>query len=169
VGIRRVLVAVALAAFGAMAWSCNDDGSGGLTLEEYFERIDELDNEQKAKSDELEQEAQDSDNVDEFADGLEEQVQLLREFGEDLGDIDPPSVVEETHDEVVRALAAATDQFDRLIEGFREADTIEEAFASIEDTDTTEIDKAEAACVELEQIAADNDINVDLDCESEDD
>ncbi len=169
-GIRRTLVVAALVGFGAFTWGCNDDGGGSLSVEEYFERIDELDEEQQAKSDELEQKFDDlgeDASVDEVDDLFEEQIQILRDFVSDLDDINPPDEASEPHEQAVRAFNDVTSQFDDLLDGFREAETVEEAFASVGDSEIAEFEDATAACLELEEIAADNNIEIDLDCEDE--
>jgi hypothetical protein len=165
-----LFAAIALVGFGAFASGCDDDGGGNLTLEEYFERVDELDNEQQSKSDELERELDDlgdDASPDDAADSFEKQIELLEQFRSDLDDINPPAEVEDAHERVVTSLAAASDQFDGVIEEFRNADSIEDAFASLDDADFSEIEKANEACRELEQIAADNNIEVDFDCDND--
>jgi len=164
---RTLLVTVALLGLGAFTWGCNDDGGGTLTLEEYFEKIDGLDQAQVEQSDAIEAELDalgEDATPDQVADSFQEQVDLLGDFVADLDDIDPPAEVEETHNEAVRALDAAQEEFGELITAFREAETVEEGFAAFDEGDFTEIEKADAACLDLEQIAADNNIEVDLDC-----
>lgn len=168
--VRMVMVTIALVGLGAFAPGCNDDGSGTLTLEEYFEKVDELDDNQTRQSDEIERELDamgEDASPDEVADSFQKQVDLLDDFRADLDDIKPPAEVEEAHNEVVRALGGATEQFDELVAEFREAESVEAAFAAFEDSDFSEIEKANEACRELEGIAAENSIEVDFDCDDE--
>lgn len=170
VRIRLLLAATALVGFGAFASGCNDDGGGTLTLEEYFEKVAKLDDEQTRKSDEIDAEIQDlgeDPSPDQVADSFQEQIDLLDGFRADLDDINPPSEVEDAHNEVVRALDAAGEQFGELVTEFREAESVEAAFGAFDDSDFSELEKAMVACRELEQIAADNNIEVDFDCDDD--
>jgi hypothetical protein len=163
--IRTVLAAIALVGFGVLSSACSGDDA--LTLEEYFQEVGELDDEQAERSAEVEQnleELGDDASVDEFADLFDDQVASLSKFGADLDNIDPPEEVEDEHEEAVRAINAATEQFDAAIDDFRDADTVDEGFATIDEADTSEIDNATAACRDLEQIALDNNIEADFDC-----
>lgn len=166
--VRAVLAVIAVVAFGPVASGCGDDGGGDkLTLEEYFEKIDELDNEQQTASDRLNSEVEElgeDASPDDVADSFQKQVDLLEDFTDDLDDIDPPDEVQDAHDEVVSALRDAPAEFESLIDEFREADSIEEAFGAFEDSDFSAIEKADEGCRDLEAIAADNNIDVDLDC-----
>jgi vacuolar-type H+-ATPase subunit I/STV1 len=167
--IRTLLAAIALVGFGALGVGCNDDGDE-MTLEEYFQRIDELDQRLQDRSQELEDELDalgEDASLEDAADSFEEQVNALQEFIDDMEDLDPPGEAREAHDEAAEALNAAVEQFDGLIEDFRSADSLEDAFALTENADFSAIERANEACRELERIAADNNIDVDLDCDTE--
>lgn len=164
--IRVLVAALALIGGGTLVAACNDDG-GSLSLEEYFERVDELDQAQQDRSTELEDELDalgEDASVDQVADSFQDQIGVLRDFVDDMDDLEPPDEVRETHDEAVRALNAAADQFASALEDFRDAASIEAAFAAFESADLSESEKADDACRELQAIANDNDVGVDLDC-----
>jgi hypothetical protein len=171
-GLMRLMLVVGCAvALSGLFAACDDDGgSGELTLEEYFERVGELDDEQSQASDDLDAElnglGEDAD-PDDLADSFAEQIDLLEDFAGDLDDIEPPAEVEDAHERVVAGLRAAGEEFEALVDRFRDADSIEEAFNSFDDSDFTELERATEACRELESIAADNNITVDFDCEEE--
>ncbi len=170
-GLVRFLVVAGLAlAVAGLAMGCSDDGGGELSIEDYFEKLEALDDEQQAASDELDKELDDlGDDVstDAFADTFEKQVKLLETFADDVDDLDPPAEVKDAHDRVVSGLRGARDQFDTIIETIRDADSVDEAFNSLDDAAFSEIEKATEACRELETIAADHNIEVDFDCDDE--
>jgi len=159
-------------AFGAIAAGCDDTGDGGgdgLTLEEYFQRVDELDNELTEQSDALFAPLEDVQDPDEATDRLREivpqQGALLQDFRDGLGDLDPPSEVEELHNDVLEA-------FDELIAGFGDIVGQLDGIESFEDLDALFTDSEFAAaderltqvCLDAERLAADNEIAVDLNC-----
>jgi hypothetical protein len=165
--IRTVLAAVVLAGLGAFASACTEDGSA-LSLQEYFERVSELDNEQREASNDIEDELDglgEDATVDQVADLFDEQIDVVRDFREGLDDLDPPDQAADAHDEAVESLGAALEQFESFIEDFRGADSIEDAFARLEAVEFDELERSNDACRDLEEIAADNDIEVDFDCE----
>jgi hypothetical protein len=165
---RTVLAATALMGFGAFASACNDDGS--LSLDEYFQQVEEIDKTNTERQGELEgqfDELGPDSSVDDAADLFEQQVDLLRDFHGDLDDIEPPDEAEDAHNRAVEALGEGLETFDSFIEQFREADSIEEAFGQFEDSDFAAFDRADEACRDLVQVATDNGVDVTLDCESE--
>ena len=164
--IRMLLAAIAIAGGAALASACNDDGEA-LTLEEYFERVDELDQAEQDRSAEVEQEFEelpDDAPIDEYADRFERQIDSLETFASDMDDIEPPDEVADLHDDVVSALNEATDTFGGVVEEFRDAGSLEEGFAVLDGVDDSAIQRATDACLDLEQIAADNNIDADFDC-----
>lgn len=166
--IRKLIVVIALVGFGAFAWSCNEEGS--LSLEEYFEKVDELDDQQQSRSQELEDaldELGDEATVGEIADSFDQQVEVVNDFREDMDGIEPPEEAEELHQNVLDTLEAAAEQLSDLLDQFREADSVEEGFALFEEANLDAVESADAACRELEQLATDNNIEVDFNCDDE--
>lgn len=169
--IRVLAAAITLVGFGLVGGACGGDGGGdALTLEEYFERVDELENKQLADSQAIDDELDllDEDlTVDEVADSFQEQIDVLRELRDGLDDLNPPDEAQDAHDEVVDSLEASADEFEDLLDEFRDEDSVEDAFAAVGEADTPESDRATEACIDLQQVAADNGIDVELDCEEE--
>lgn len=168
----RTLIALAatglLVLFGAMAGGCKN-GGGALSLEEYFQQLDDLDAESTAKRDALDAQLEGTTGVSEAHDILEDELAVYDEFLEGLRDLNAPDEAREAHDDVIAGLDTFRDVFVDLLEEFGSASTLDEGFALFLAADTTGIDQANEACVRLEGIAADNNIEVDLDCDDEGD
>jgi hypothetical protein len=154
---------------GAAAAGCNDSGESA-SLEEYFQELDEIDQRFDddadaigARGDELEE-----DDIDGATDLFQELVDLFERFVDELEDLDAPQAAEDAHDEAVENFKQAVDDFNESLDEARDADSVEaflEAVFGAEESDA--IEAATEACLDLERIAADNDITVDLDCEEE--
>jgi hypothetical protein len=163
------LLAIGLA-LALVAGACNDDGDdggdGAASLEEYFAAVQGADAEFSSATDELsaEFEALADDQVSEAADLLDEQAALLSGFADDLDAIEPPDEVSEVHNAAISSLRVYSDVFGAAIDDFREAPTISEAFNTFAEVDQSSLEAAQGDCVELEQIAATNDIELDLSC-----
>lgn len=171
------LFAVVLLAAGT---ACGG-GSNALTLEEYFEELQDIDDAQQERSDEAEEELDDAipddiapdDELDDdtretLQDGLRAQQDTLDEFTDDLDGLEPPEEVEDLHNELVDILREGSDRLSDVIDEAGEAETLEEFFEGFTDIES-DFARADEICRELEQIAADEDIDVDLDCDEEGD
>jgi hypothetical protein len=153
----------------AAAPGCNGNGEA-LTIEEYFEQLEDLESEADERSNEIEddfnsafEDAEDLDDVrDDFQDFIDQQEEVFQDFFDGVQDLNPPEEVEEAHDEIVEAFEGLLDEIDGLRDAIDDAD-------SFEDLDTPDFDQADErlteACTELQELAADNDIDVDLNCE----
>ena len=164
---------VLLLSFATLAAACGDDGET-LTLEEYFQRLDAVDNEAdergQALEDEFPQAFEEPKPTQEFINSL---TALVRDFVDSLEQIDPPAQVEDAHND---AAAAGTDFAQVLeeaapqIEGVESASELEEMLGDLfaEDSEFAAADEQFTnSCVALQQIADDNEIDVDLECEEE--
>lgn len=172
--MRRLLMAAlamgALLLVALAAGACDDDGDGVVSLDEYFRQIDELDNELATSSDALEGQfdALDTASVDEARDLFDQQIDLLDGFLDDLDAIDPPEEAANAHDEALSAGRELATALRSAIDRAADAASIEEFFSLFDDPELDAADtRLTEACLDLEQIAADNAITVDLDCEDE--
>ena len=168
--LRLAFPAILLAAMAAFAAACGGSGET-LTLEEYFQRLDAVDNEAdergQAIEDEFPQAFEEPKPTQEFINSL---TALVRDFVDGLEQIDPPAQVEDAHNE---AAAAGTDLAQVLEEAAPQLESVESA-SELEDVigdvfaENSEFAAADErftnSCVALQQIADDNDIDVDLDC-----
>jgi hypothetical protein len=160
---------VATLALVAMGGACTSSGGGALTLEEYFRELDLLDEAFSQASDEVDGKIQETQDVGEAHGYMEEQVTAFEDFLEGLQDLDAPDEVADPHADAIAGIDLFIDELSSAVDAAASATTFDELFAPFESIDSTGIEQAIAACVELEQIAADNNIEVDLDCDDESD
>jgi hypothetical protein len=165
--IRLVLAAIALAGGAALASACRGDGEA-LSLEEYLQKVEELSQAEDNRSGEIEEEldalGQDATPGD-IANSFEQQLENFSDFVDGMSDVEPPSEVEDTHEEAVEALQAAVDDFDGLVDDLAGAESIEDVSSIFEGIDESNFERATQACHDLQGVADDNDISVDLRCE----
>ena len=162
-------IAVLLLAFGAIAAAC---GGGGepLTLEEYFQRLDEIfegaDERFEALGDQCEELAESEEAEIEAARCFfDSSVQVLNHVQDETDDLDPPAEAAVAHEELVTAGA----DLEQLGEEFSERFADIESMAELEElAEAPELESAgerfERTCFDLEEIARENDIEVDLRC-----
>ncbi len=166
--IVSLLIAATGLALGIAAGACGGGGAE-LTLEEYFQKMQAISAEA----------VQETDTLDEKFDALEENdFGGLRElvvantaitgdtFGE-MDDIDPPDEVEDAHVEFVDAgenMAGLMKAFSDDLADVESVSELEEAFGRVVGLEAASA-RIDAACAELAKIAAENGIQVDLDCD----
>ncbi|MBI5289605.1 MAG: hypothetical protein HY873_11600 [Chloroflexi bacterium] len=171
--IRLSLVLVATIGLASTVAGCKG-GGGALSLDEYFEKYEQLDNEAENGTADLEREydaALTSTTLnDEVRADLQEfytkQVDVRREYVEGISKLDPPDEAQAPHDASVSSYEAVLTAFTGIIDDIGEAETIsdlETIFGGAEIT--AAIEAATKACVDLQQVADDNNINVNLECE----
>lgn len=169
--IRVAAVAViALAAAGA--WACSDDDNGSLTLEEYFAKVDAIDNATTEEIDGAFEGFTDENDIEQFKTAFKVIGPVLGDAADDLDDIDPPDEAKEEHDALAKELREFADTTTDLGDNIDdiEASTPEELFAAFEERGFSEADEQfSAACLALQQVGADNGIVVDLGCEDGED
>ncbi len=166
-----LVVGAMLLALSTVAGACGGGGGGGkLTLEEYFQRLEAVSTGYEQRGDAL------FESFGEEFDSEEEQIRatqefwkdflvLLEEFIGDLGDVDPPSEAAAVHEDSVDAGADMLMAFQEIVDQVTQAETLEELAEGFEDIELEESsDRFDQTCVELQGIADDNGIDVDLDC-----
>jgi hypothetical protein len=172
------MVVLLIAGMGAA--SCSDDGdSKTITLDEYFQQIDQLQNANDAAF-----ATQESGTEEPAADATGEEIsaylkanitesaEIFRDTVAGLEDIDPPDEAADAHAAITASLNAAADALDSTAADIPDSMTMEELEASGEEIfGGEELSAAfqgiSDACNVLTQIAADNSIDVDLACEEE--
>jgi hypothetical protein len=163
------LAAAAIISLAGMAGAACGDGGERLTLEEYFQLLDELDDAFSTTSAEIDREIGASEDLDEIRGLMGDTVTAFDDFIDGLEDLDAPDEVREPHDEAAAGLKAFRDELRAGVDETASATTVDEAFAAFDDLDYSGSEQAQVACRELEQIAADNGITVDFYCGGEDD
>lgn len=173
--ILAATVLLAVVAIGAVA--CSDDSSDTLSLEEYFQKIDSVQNDvdagfatQEASASEPAADASGEEIAAFYRDNITTNAELLRDGAKALDDVEPPDEAAEAHAAIVAALNAAADALDTGAEGIPDSATMEELDALGETIfNSEELNAAfqgiTDTCNALEQIATDNGIEVDLACD----
>jgi hypothetical protein len=171
--LALLVAAGLLLALGAVAGACGGDG-GGLSLEEYFAKLDAAQNEVDRKFEEaFQQEEPGLDTSEEDVAAFAREIvqdfsTILADAEGTIGDLEPPAEAEDAHDALVQAIGGARTAIESAVDDIPGALSLEELetfFGSSElETATGAIDEA---CKELQLIADDNQIDVDLECESE--
>jgi len=171
--IVGLLTALALAA-GTFA-GCGGDGGGDssdLTLDEYFAELEE----RSAEFEERGRQAE--DDLDFVNAGTEaEQVELAVEFFtlavtiyedfvSELDDLNPPAEVQSVHEDAVSNGRTAVERLRLLLDLVGDAETEAELDAALEEVSPADpvFETFSAACVELQGIADERGIDVDLQC-----
>lgn len=164
--VSLALITALVLAFGAVAVGCDGDEDDALTLEEFFQQMEETGNEFAADSDLLEEElAQltEQSSPDEALDIIGRQADLIEDFVDELDDLDAPEEAADLMDETVSAGRDLVQALRDGIDNAEGAESLEDVFASFE---TMEVgSRFEQTCLDAEQLAADNGITIDLDCE----
>ena len=161
--MKRAAVLVMVAGIAAAAgWACDDEGNA-LTLEEYFQRIEEADSEANERSDEVFE--TEPETVEEAQDQLQDLPDIIRDFIEDLENIEPPEEAQDAHERVVEGGREAADQFEDIIDEASDAESIEDFFAALSSDEFANVGQAfDDACQELQALADENEIDVTLNC-----
>ena len=177
--VKAYLLSAVVLALAAVAFACGGGGDGKLSLDEYFQKIDEVQENNDATFATQEAEAGEPSadaTGEELAQFLRESVTssaaTLRDSGAAAADIEPPDEVADAHADIVAAIndlvAAIDDMADSVPDTLTLAE-LENAGATFFNSD--ELNAADeqfvAACNALEEIASDNGITVDLACEEE--
>jgi hypothetical protein len=159
------LVAALVVAVGTIAGACGGDGDGEeLTLEEYFQKVqavvDEHMEQNKAIVEDLRDVSELAGDIETFEEAEEKATEALAAMQsadihaiDEMDDINPPAEIEDAHNEFVDAKKAV---YTKLYEE-------QGAFELSGESELLE--RLSAACLRLEEIAADNGISVDLGCE----
>jgi hypothetical protein len=160
-GAAAALLGVAV--FGG--WGCTGDNGNELTLEEYFRELDILDNESSAEAEAAFDDVVDTTDIDAIKEAYDAYPGILGAFIEGLEDLDPPDEAEEVHERAVGAAREFGDALRDALTDLADVTSLEELgelglgeeFTEAEDGFTT-------ACLDLEELAVANSIDVDLDC-----
>jgi hypothetical protein len=106
---------------------------------------------------------------DAIADIYDELVRVYEEFVADFADLEPPDEAQDAHDRAIDALNDAVEEFDAFTGRLRETDPeeLERVFVENITALAAASDRSDQACVEIEELAAEHDVEIDLDCNEE--
>lgn len=166
--------AVAVLFLTAFAAACSDSDGGTLSLDEYFQKIDEIQNDNDAKfateeasAGEPAADASGEELATFLRDSVTNSASTLRDAGTAAGDLEPPDEVADAHNDIVAAINAAADALDAAADDVPDTLTLEEltnsTFFNDEDLNAA-FEGVTTACNALEAIATENNITVDLAC-----
>jgi hypothetical protein len=164
---------IALVAVAGAATGCGGGDGGAATPEEYFRQVEALADGIGQQSEALGSKwEEDSAAVSSDQDRLEltrgfyhDLFSLIGDFRDGLADIEPPKEVEEAHHDLVGIadeFSSAWSEISAEVESAASEAELEELLSNDEFAAAGQ--RFEEACVELQRIAVDSGIDVDLDC-----
>ena len=170
------LIAALFLIFGAFAAACGDGGGSGgaLTLEEYFQQLEALTATAEERSAEFEAAANAeldaaTSEEDVFAaieDALTNAQPIFTTFADGLNDLNPPAAVEELHNEFVDASAEVLASLKEVFNEFDDLDSVTDPFELLDELGLSQAaDRFDKTCAALQDIADENEIDVNLVCE----
>ena len=143
----------------------NDNGADELSLNEYFSRLQALSDEVRSRADGLAEPVSFDDDV---AGVFNQSLDIFRDFLNDVRELNPPSEAQSAHEALVSALDHFIDANEDLVGQLEDASTEAESQAIFENVPAeVEGTPIGSACADLQQIATDNNISVNLDCGSD--
>jgi len=167
--------AVALIACTGLAWAasaCN--GGGASSLEDYFEEYEKLDNKAEDATADLQREFDASltatslnDEVrKDLRDYYTRQIEVRQDYADSVAKLDPPEAARAAHDASVTSYQAVLDAFSGIVDDIGQAQTIDDLDNIFTGAElTAAIDAANKACADLQKVADDNNVNVNLECD----
>ena len=167
--------AVALIACTGLAWAasaCN--GGGASSLEDYFEEYEKLDNKAEDATADLQREFDASltatslnDEVrKDLRDYYTRQIEVRQDYADSIARLDPPEAARAAHDASVTSYQAVLDAFSGIVDDIGQAQTIDDLDNIFTGAElTAAIDAANKACADLQKVADDNNVNVNLECD----
>ena len=180
--VLAIIGAMALS-LGAVACGSDDDGDGNggsgggeLPLAEYFSELEALGQAFDDAGEALDGQAEgnfagaetDEDQIEVFVDFIDDTKNLVKDFVNDIDNLNAPAEAADAHSEAVTAGRELGDMYDNALTVLDTYETFEEATFVLEAPGfVAAASRFGAACIELQDFATANDINVDLACPSD--
>jgi hypothetical protein len=170
--VRAAIFVVPLALVSAAAAACGG-GGGALSLDEYFAELQKLDQAQDQKQNDVEAQYEEKLNATEFSDQViddytaffEESRAAAQEFLDRMRDLDAPDEAAEAHDSALAAYDGCLEQTGKVVDQIGEAQSFDDLLALFQNEDVNQAcDRTTTACENLQAIADENDVEVDLNC-----
>ena len=156
-----VLIAVLLLAVGSFAAACGGDDKA-LSIEEYFERFEAL---VAQFEEDLGAANAEEEDLNVIQADLANTVALLATFAGGVSDLEPPDEIKSQHEEVAEAQHAYADALGDYSDQVSNLGSFEEfGTLVVAEELVAAVARSGEACLVLEQLADDNDIEVDLNC-----
>jgi hypothetical protein len=146
-------------------------GSDSMSLEEYLTEFARIGEETEDAVDAVPTPDVGSDpSVEEGKDALTDYFDEIRDVTDgardEIEDLEPPSEAEDEHENFLEEIDELLDAINAYAERIADADTVEEFQAAT--SDTSDLDATNfSACDDLQQLADENDIDVDLQCDED--
>jgi hypothetical protein len=136
-----------------------------MSLEEYFEELQALDQEFNEQADAAFEDVSDDPEPSEIESALGELSGIISDFVGGIEDLSPPEEAQEAHDAAIEAGNATADAYDALADAAGDADSVDDLFTSEAGQDAQEaLDQFTTACLDLQQVADDNSVEASLNC-----
>jgi hypothetical protein len=159
-------VILVTAAFGG--WACTDDDGNELTLEEYFQRIEDLDNDFSERGDAAFENVPDEPEVTDVRDALIAFTDILDDFVAELDDLEAPEEARDAHDRAIDSGNEVRAEYERLVDLADDAESVDDLVSETQSESFTEAsDRFTTACLDLQEVANENSIDVGLSCGDE--
>jgi hypothetical protein len=167
---------VLLAGAIVLAAACGGSDDGGLPIEDYFQRVVELDDATEQVSDaiqeqletELTQATTEQEGLELYRQSTAAQIANFEEFVDQLAALDPPGKLRDEHEAGLSDLRAYVTVFREIETELLTIGSVEELRDLFRRDDFTQADqRATAFCAELVALAADEGIQITLNCSGE--
>lgn len=146
---------------------CDDDGDS-FTLDAYFEKVEGFVEDYEADQNEAFTTLDESNDLDELKDAFGSIPDNLSTFLDEMRALAPPDEAAEAHDDVIEAGDTFLEALEEVNGDVQETATVD---AFIEAAGSDELQELSAAfnatCPPLQDIATENDVDVDLSCPDE--
>ena len=168
---RFLMVVVAIVTGSLLLAAC---GGGGeeLSLDEYFQQLDSIEEGIKTGTAALDEASagvigEDVEATRDYVDGYHD---IVEQGVNDMKDLDPPSETGDAHDEFVAALSGMLPLWQDLSDQLKDIETTSEMQTLLMGTQAEEpwqtaMQRFADACLDLQGIADEKAIDVELDCE----
>jgi hypothetical protein len=167
-------LAAALLVVGFVSIGCgggDGDGGEGLTLQEYFQRLDGIFDDADGQFDALEEQCQPADSSAEaqneaFRCFFDASFAVFDKSLDEIADVNPPAEVKDAHEEYLDSGAGVSRFIGEFLEGPKDNGSVTDLSAFLADPELEEASQRfDNACSGLQLIADENEIDVDLGCE----
>lgn len=160
---RPAILALTVVATNVLACGGNEPA-----LEPYFERVATIKGSMSEAMDALDRqlEALDDDDTEGLSNVVADLSQIIRDAIEEVRGLKAPEEAASARDDFLSAGLVMSGAFDDLAGELRNSESVEAAFARLEDTPRIDAaaDRFETACIAFEAVASGAGIDVDLDC-----